>query len=219
MTLILTALLLMQPAQAQQPDAPAAVQAGPRVSLAVKGFSTANVEALQAHERALNSRMAAFTESKGLAVAVDYGHGGTLVTVEEVVDLPADGLGLVPVGMGVKALDHRRGFLLATEVNAWVATGPWREAALSGNAALAEALGQRGIVVQLKNGSGDVLMLPYTPGYSGQVTLGSVVYVREPKEAWEVFVHPRDGSLGSPRGADGSPTNTAKLYRWFGEEY
>ena len=183
----------------------------------VEGLSDSNWKAVRAHEASLRERLAGF-HGAGIRVTVEYGEGRTLVNVEETAELPLDGLGLVPAGMGMKALDHRRGLLLASQVNAWVVLGPWRGAAQSGNAPLAEALGQRGIVVQFRNPGGPSLMLPYTPGAGGQVVLGGVVYVRAGKDAREVVVHPRDASLGQPRGADGALTNTAWLYRWFGED-
>lgn len=73
--------------------------------------------------------------------------------------------------------------------------------------------------MQHKRPDGRTLLLPYTPGGSGQVFLSGAVYVHAGKDAWEVSVHPRDFALGQPRWPDGSLTNTAKLYAWFGQEF
>ena len=217
--LLLVAALLASPGVTRADDAPPhPASTSPEMQMEVSGFSDANTIVIRNHEAELRQRLSGLPGSKGIRVSVEFGEGGTLIKVEETVSLPVDGLELVPMVMGVKALDHRRGTVIATQVAAWVGIGPWREAMLSGNAPLAEALGQREIVVQFMNGSGAALLLPYGPGYNAQVQLASEVYVGTGKDARAVAVHPRDSSLGQPRGADGSLTNTARLYLWFGEK-
>lgn len=209
-------LVSSNPALAE-PVETAPASAAAEVRLVVTGFSEDNAKAIRAHEAALQQRLSELPGSKGLRVLVEYGEGGTMIKVEETVSLPAEGLALAPLGMGIKALDHRRGQIIAIQVAAWVGMGPWRDAMVAGNAPLAEALGQREIFVQFVNSSGATLLLPYGPGYNARVQLASEVFVVTGKSAAPVTVYPRDGSVRPPRGADGAPSDSAPLYRWFGE--
>lgn len=190
----------------------------PPVSLVVTGFSAANAEVIQAQEAALEERLAFLTDSSGVSVSVELarGSGGVLVTVEERVQGPVEGLGLIQGPMGHKAVSLGRARLSATYVSAWVGIGPGRAAAQAGNMALAEALVHRAILVRYGNARGSVLSMSFVPASNGQVVFEGLVWVTDGRTTTEVAVDPSTGLLPLPTGADGRPTTAMKVYEFFG---
>ncbi|MDP2309294.1 MAG: hypothetical protein Q8P18_24950 [Pseudomonadota bacterium] len=194
-----------------------ATPTGPRVALTVTGFSTVNAEAIRAQQPALDERLAFLTDSTGVRVSIELARGsaGSLVTVDERMDAPLDLLGFVQGPMGHRAIKLGRASLTATYVNAWVGIGPVRAAVGAGNMALAEALGNRAILVRYTNGRGAVLAMSFTPAYNGQATFEGLAWVTEGKATTEVPVDARTGLVALPTGADGRPTPAAAVYRFF----
>ena len=127
-----------------------------------------------------------------------------------------DGLRILQGPMGPRAVALRRAMLPATYVNAWGGIGPVRADVQSGNMALAEALGNRGILVRYTNARGAVLSFSFVPASNGQAMFEGFVWVTEGKTTTEVAVDAGTGLLPLPTGADGRPTPAAKVYGFFG---
>lgn len=201
-------------------DNPAAVLSAPTASLSVASFSSSNAEVIRAQKPALDERLAFLTDSSGVAVSVELAKGseGVLVTTEERVAGPVEGLGLIQGPMGHEALSLGRARLTATYVSAWVGIGPVRAAVQSGNMPLAEALGNRAILVRYGNAHGAMLSMSFVPASNGQVVFEGLVWVTDGKATTEVAVDPGTGLLPLPTGADGRPTAAAAVYRFFGVE-
>lgn len=156
-----------------QGDNPASGAAAPHVAavaLTVTGFTSENAAVIRAQKPSLDERLAFLTDSSGVSVNVGLAKGsqgtdGSVVTVDERVSATLDGLGLVQGPMGHRALNLRRATLTATYVNLWLGLGPIRAAVEAGNMPLAEALGDRGLLVRYTNTSGAVLSMVFTPSY------------------------------------------------------